>query len=282
MTMHYIMNMFQLRRGKLITLQCFLKIQTTVLISQLTDSSEATESPGNNMAVLIKLALPYSHYIFLTLQHENNPFGWLAMKNKMSSSDHLKDFFFLFNYWAALYFKAKRELTVCKLASLMLAYRHCLHAIPRPARRNHPLYLTISCVTGQLQMQNKINSHNKLSVESWQTLLIFLRTSEWQQSQPSSSTLIHSHDDWPYQTQRDGTNRSTTECTKHRDLSTHCRVVQQREARSYFLLRCRNVYSPVILLFTIHSYNLCMLTLIWFVSPSSSLLSHFSFQLQKN
>lgn len=75
MTMHYIMNMFQLRRGKLITLQCFLKIQTTVLISQLTDSSEATESPGNNMAVLIKLALPYSHYIFLTLQHENNPFG---------------------------------------------------------------------------------------------------------------------------------------------------------------------------------------------------------------
>lgn len=120
MTMYYIMNMFQLRRGELITLQCFLKIQTTVLISQLTDSLEATESPGNKMAILIKLALPYSHYIFLMLQHENNPYGWLALKNKMSSSDHLADFF-LFNYWAALYFKAKRELTVCKLASLTQA-----------------------------------------------------------------------------------------------------------------------------------------------------------------
>jgi len=75
MTMYYIMNMFQLRRGELITLQCFLKIQTTVLISQLTDSLEATESPGNKKAILIKLALPYSHYIFLMLQHENNPYG---------------------------------------------------------------------------------------------------------------------------------------------------------------------------------------------------------------
>lgn len=27
---------------------------------------------------------------------------------------------------------------------------------------------------------------NKLSVESWQTFLSFLKTSEWQQSQPSS------------------------------------------------------------------------------------------------
>lgn len=55
------MTMFQLGSGELITLQGSLKIQTTVFISQLTDFSEATESPGNKMAILIKLSLSHSH-----------------------------------------------------------------------------------------------------------------------------------------------------------------------------------------------------------------------------
>ena len=57
MTMYRTMNVFQLGRGEIITLWGSLKIQTTVLISQLTDSLEAPESPGNKMAILIKLAL---------------------------------------------------------------------------------------------------------------------------------------------------------------------------------------------------------------------------------
>lgn len=59
--MYYTMNMFQLGRGELITLQGSLKSQTTVLISQLTDSLEVPESPGNKTAILIKLALSHSH-----------------------------------------------------------------------------------------------------------------------------------------------------------------------------------------------------------------------------
>lgn len=59
--MYYTMTMFQLGSGELITLQGSLKIQTTVFISQLTDFSEATESPGNKMAILIKLSLSHSH-----------------------------------------------------------------------------------------------------------------------------------------------------------------------------------------------------------------------------
>lgn len=74
MTMYYTMNMFQLGKGELITLRGSLKIETTVLISQLTDSLEAPQSPGNKMAILIELALPHSHLVFLIPKHENNPY----------------------------------------------------------------------------------------------------------------------------------------------------------------------------------------------------------------
>lgn len=49
------------RKGELITLQGSLKTQKTVLISQLSDSLEAFESPGNKTTIFIKLSLSHSH-----------------------------------------------------------------------------------------------------------------------------------------------------------------------------------------------------------------------------